>query len=402
MAIQLASKSVVGRDRLIEQIWKMLRKNSIVFTAERRIGKTTVMQKMEAETPIGIRATYLDLEKIDTPHRFVEVLVDEVKDLLPKTRKARNAFAGLLNSLDGMEIGGVVKIPSSDKKDWQPALEKTLACVCEHHGESMILFLFDELPYMLQKISIREKKEGNQVNSALAILDSLRAIRAEQGNLRMIYSGSIGLHHVIDSLRGNEYATQPLNEMETVEIGSLDRSDAEELTKRLLDEEEVECENKEAVVNAIVEQTDCVPFYIERLINRFVLANKVITSTEVQKQVQFNLTDDNDHWEMEHFRTRIPTYYPESIEMGDRIPLPKATVVSKILDILSVSETPQGIDEICAGLKAELPLEDRMVVVQLLKNLSMDHYLISDEQKNYSFRFPLIQKWWKLAQGLSL
>jgi AAA+ ATPase superfamily predicted ATPase len=102
MATQLASKNVVGRDRLIRQIWKMLRKNSIVFTAERRIGKTTVMQKMEAEAPDGIIATYLDLEKIDTPHRFVEVLLDEVKGLLPKTRKARNAFAGLLNGLNVM------------------------------------------------------------------------------------------------------------------------------------------------------------------------------------------------------------------------------------------------------------------------------------------------------------
>ena len=393
MATQLASKNVVGRDRLVQQIWKMLRKNSIVFTAERRIGKTTVMQKMEEEVPDGVIATYLDLEKIDTAHRFVEVLLDKVKDLLPKTRKARKAFAGLLNSLNGIEIGGVIKIPSNDKKDWQPALEKTLACVCEHHDESMILFLLDELPYMLQKISVRERKEENQANSALAILDSLRAIRAEQSNLRMIYSGSIGLHHVINSLRGNEYATQPLNEMETIEIGSLDRSDAEELAKRLLDEEEIECENKEAVINEIAEQADCVPYYIEGLINRFMLADKVITPLEVQKQVRLNLTDDNDHWEMEHFRTRIPIYYPENIEMGDRILLPKETVVFKILDILSVAKAPQSIDQVCADLKAEFPLEDRMVVVQLLKNLSMDHYLISDEQKNYSFRFPLIQKW---------
>lgn len=53
MAKQIAPENVVGRDRLIAQLWKTIERESVVFTAERRIGKTTVMKKMEAEPVAG-------------------------------------------------------------------------------------------------------------------------------------------------------------------------------------------------------------------------------------------------------------------------------------------------------------------------------------------------------------
>ncbi|GEM_PF-1684579 len=53
MAVQISPRNVVGRDRLIEQVWKKLESKSLRFTAERRIGKTTVMKKMLAEPKPG-------------------------------------------------------------------------------------------------------------------------------------------------------------------------------------------------------------------------------------------------------------------------------------------------------------------------------------------------------------
>jgi hypothetical protein len=45
--------------------------------------------------------------------------------------------------------------------------------------------------------------------------------------------------------------------------------------------------------------------------------------------------------------------------------------------------------------------ENRDDAVELLKSLARDHYLIRDDAGRYRFRFPLIQKWWRLAQGLN-
>lgn len=400
MAIQLSAKNVVGRDRLIKRIWRRLERESILFTAERRIGKTTVMQKMREEAPEGVVAVYMDLEKVDTPKRFVEVLLQEVHELLPKESGVVSLFRGLLEALEGVEVGGVIKVPEGGKDRWQPALEKTFACICEHHKGSMVLFMFDELPYMLQKIAIREGDEAG-TNSALAILDSLRAIRAEQDNLRMIYTGSVGIHHVIHTLRGGLYASQPLNNMSTVEIGPLDLSDAKALAGRLLKEERINCDDASAVIDEIVQQADRVPFYIERVVFQLAEMEKSIFPEDVRRQVRRNLTDDHDPWEMGHFRARIPIYYPGQIDLGDRKTVLKEELVFDLLNIMAIAEDPLSIDEIEAEVKAVRPLENRPLIIELLGCLYQDHYLICNEQKHYAFRFPLVKQWWKLAQGLA-
>jgi len=385
---------------LIRRIWRLLDRYSIVFTAERRIGKTTVMQKMRDEPQEGYIVRYLDLEKVDTPLRFVEVLLQVVGECLPKTERARHSAMALWKAIGGTEIGGVVKLPECGKHAWQPCLEKTIACLCEIHPDDKILLLFDELPYMLQKINVKETDAGGTDNAALAILDSLRAMRMEHANLRMVYTGSIGLHHVVDSLRAGKYASQPTNEMEVVEIAPLAQADAIELAILLLKEEQILCDSVDDVAAALMEATDCVPFYIERLVMHMFDETKV-TAEIVQQHVARNMTNDNDPWEMEHFRQRIPIYYPGELDVGDRKMITHKEIVEKLLDVLAVSGEALSIDAIHGALKARLPVEDRDLVIDLLRKLSQDHYLICDADKHYSYRFPLIRKWWVLARGLN-
>jgi hypothetical protein len=38
---QLAANEVIGRDRLIAKLWQILERQSLVLTAERRMGKTS-------------------------------------------------------------------------------------------------------------------------------------------------------------------------------------------------------------------------------------------------------------------------------------------------------------------------------------------------------------------------
>ncbi len=400
MATQLAPEHVVGRDRLIERAWHALEKHSVLFTAERRIGKTTVMKKMQAETPDGVTVRYLDLEKVGSPIRFVEVLLAEVRSLLPKSERAKKLFGELMGHLGGVEIGGVVKLPANNgAKWWQPALERVLACVCEHAPTTTLVLFFDELPYMLQKIAGCTEEGGDR--AALAVLDVLRSARQEHPNLRMVFSGSIGLHHVVHALRDGKCASEPTSDMMTIEIGPLEASDAQDLARRLLSEARVECDSVDTVAAELADLTDRVPFYIERVAMCLALEPSPITPETVQRQVQSHLTNDLNHWEMEHFRQRIPTYYPGTIPVGDRATLAKADIVSCILDELSICESPRSIAEVCVAIKSSHPVENRALVIDLLRNLVLDHYLVCNDHKHYSFRFPLIRKWWQLAQGLA-
>jgi len=75
MAQQVSPQGLIGRDRLISRIWKRLETKSVRFLAERRVGNTSVLKKMASEPRSGFQPIYLDLEKVHSAERFVEVLL---------------------------------------------------------------------------------------------------------------------------------------------------------------------------------------------------------------------------------------------------------------------------------------------------------------------------------------
>ncbi len=398
----MAESIIIGRDKLIDRIWKRINKESLRFTAERRIGKTTVLTKMAAEPRAGWQVLFLDLEAVASPGAFAEKLLTSMKAFLSKRQKASSWLSGFIDSIGGTEIAGMVKLPEGKKADWRDTVEKLFEGVSSQPSEARLLLLFDEIPYMLQKISAYEKRSSSGTNYSLEILDSLREIREKHENIRMIFAGSVGLHHILSELRGDEFASQPVNNMDLVEIGPLELDDAVELAEKLFRLEEVDCGEADVrqLANRVVTLTDRVPFYLERIIARLAESEEPATLESVDALVSKFLTDDFDLWEMEHFRERLSIYYRGEITGADGTPIRQAAVAGAILDFLATAETAQSIDEVFAAVKARLPLPDREVVVHLLRWLTQDHYLISDTQKRYAYRFPLIRKWWVLAQGL--
>jgi hypothetical protein len=401
MSIQIDPKNVIGRDKLIERIWKKLRKDSIRFTAERRVGKTTVMTKMAAEPRPGFEVLFLELEGIDSPERFVELLINRVKPLLSKTEKAKGWWNGFYEAIGGTEVAGIVKLPSVSKIGWQATLTKTLEGVCEHQADKTILLLMDELPYMLQKIA-SICQDGEQKTLALTLLDTLRSIRQQYKNVRMVYAGSVGLHHVVTDLKQGTLASEPVNDMPLVEIRALDAPDAIILAERLLKEEDVEilAEGRQAILERLVHLTDCVPFYIEAVCSRLGESEGPINIRAVDETVQRQLTSDHDPWEMEHFRERLGTYYSGTVKDTSDTILRDEEIARAILDHMAVVNNSQSIDDVWDVVKSNFSLTDRNHIVEMLRSLALDHYLVSDIEKRYSFRFPLIQGWWRIAQGL--
>jgi hypothetical protein len=400
MAIQIAAENVIGRDDLIENIWRRLAKKSLRFTAERRIGKTTVMQKMAAEPPKGMEVLYLDLEGIDSPDRFTEILLNRMRPLLSTKDVAKGWFDKLVETVGGTEIGGVVKLPDRGKMHWQTTLEKAVEGLCRHQSEKTIVLMFDEVPYMLQKIAVI--CDQGQQGLSLTLLDTLRSMRQQHNNLRMIFAGSVGLHHVVTELKQAQLASEPVNDMPAVEIHALSRPDAKQLARRLLNDEKVSFaeEETEAILEQLTLQTDGVPFYIEAVITRLGEMSCRITSATVVEIVQQQLTSDHDPWEMEHFRSRLSIYYRGFIADTSDGKIPNQEIAREILDHLSSTDEAQSIEQVWSAVNSKFAITDRQHIVQMLKSLALDHYLTSDTNKRYSFRFPLIRNWWATAQGI--
>ena len=399
MSIQVAPENVVGRDQLIKRIWKRLEKDSLRFTAERRIGKTTVMVKMKAEPKNGYEVLFLELEGIDSPERFTELIFNRIKPLLSKKDKAKKWWVDFWTSAGGTELGGLIKLPNLSGMVWQTTLQKMFEGLCEHQADKKILFLMDELPYMLQKIA---SASGEQKTLALTLLDTLRSIRqSHQNNLRMVFAGSVGLHHVITDLKADRLASEPVNDMPAIEIHALKDGDAIVLAKRLLQQQQIEISGDEDdFYQRLVELTDAVPFYLEKVCFRLEELERPVSIEDAETAVQHQLTTALDPWEMEHFRGRLKIYYSGSLAAADGQEISKAEIATNLLDSLSVEEAPKSIEEIWEMVKAKYSLTNRQIVVEMLNSLALDHYLISDMEKKYSFRFPLIKQWWRLAQGI--
>ena len=398
MAVQVAPENVVGRDRLIERIWRRLERNSLRFTAERRIGKTTVMVKMTTEPKPGYEVLFLELEGIDSPDRFTELLMNRMKPLLSQQATAMRWWNGFWEAAGGTEIGGVIKLPNASKMGWQTTLQKMFDGLCEHQSDKKILLLMDELPYMLQKIASNSQE---QKTLALTLLDTLRSIRQLHPNLRMVFAGSVGLHHVISDLKAAVLASEPVNDMPAIEIHALEDDDALILAKRLVKEERVEISgNSDEFFCRLIALTDGVPFYLEKVCTRLGEKGQPVSAEDVEAVVRYQLTTALDPWEMEHFRSRLVIYYSGVVAAADGKEIPKAEIAMRLLDALSVVNKPKSIEKIWQAVKAKYALSDRQFIVDLLNSLALDHYLTSDTKKNYSFRFPLIKQWWKLAQGI--
>jgi hypothetical protein len=136
-----------------------------------------------------------------------------------------------LRTLQGVEIGGVIKFPDILAADWELLLTKTIEDLVDHQ-ERALIFLWDEMPMMLDNI---RRHHGEEL--AEHILNTLRSLRQMHPSLRMVYTGSIGLHHVITSLKRTGYPNAPTNDMFKMDVLPLSPADAQELAWQLLEGE---------------------------------------------------------------------------------------------------------------------------------------------------------------------
>src|SRR5690606_32082857 len=87
------TKAAVGRKRLIEQLWETVEQQSLIITAERRIGKTTVIKKMRDEPATGWVPVFQDLERCHSATEFAMAVYKEIHHFLSQkgkfTRRAK-------------------------------------------------------------------------------------------------------------------------------------------------------------------------------------------------------------------------------------------------------------------------------------------------------------------------
>lgn len=380
---QLAPDDIIGRRKLINHLWRVLERQSVVLSAERRIGKTTIMLKMRGEAPKNKLVIYRDLEAIRTPQEFVETVLRDVEDHLSIKQKAAVRTRRLLSGLAGVEIASVVKLPPAAEQQWKTVLAKIVEDLVKEQ-EREVIFFWDEVPLMLHNI-----KRSSGEAAAMEVLDMLRSLRQMHPTLRMIYTGSIGLHNVLSSLRKAGYANDPTNDMLTEEVPPLAPMDAVDLARRLLAGERIQTKEPAAVADTIAKATDGFPFFIHHVVDVMAGRGEEATEKTVEEIIAASLIDPQDRWHLRYYRERISTYYP-----AEERPLALG-----ILDVLAFADKPLSFDELFNLLKARVATEDQEQARDILTLLMRDHYILQGVDGTHSFRFSLIRRMWRLHRG---
>lgn len=374
---------VIGRDAFVESIWETLESQSVLLTAERRMGKTSVLLKLEAAPRPSSCVIRQTLEGIRSPEEFVAKFLNAIETacpgLLKRTIWERVSAAGIRSVGTGPLS---IEFAPVSEGSWKEVLDQTFAALDQEVDEQIILLL-DELPHMISDI---EHDQG--AAQARQMLDLLRAARESHASIRMVLSGSLGIHHVVSALQGEGGMWMPTHDTHAEDLPPLAKTDAAYLARELLLNEEIACDNIDLVASQIALEADLIPFYIHHTAYALRARQRtgevdVVDVTAVAEAVQVAIESPRDPWQLGHYVQRTKVYYGEGEE-----------VVNTILDIVAAAKQPLASEEIYRLLASQLKPPSEQYTNNLLDLLCRDYYLARGST-GYVFLRNLVRRAWQ-------
>jgi hypothetical protein len=189
-----------GRTQELGDLWRYLETDHICFPGVRRLGKTSILRRLEFEAPgYGLLAKWLDVSNINSAKEFVALLDREfpehaIKRFVSEKAQQIGGWFKRIRKIDATlpdEVGGVgfgIEFGGDAAPEWQTAANTLHSRL----HDQPLLKLLDEFPVMLKKLIQQNRQEAEQ------ILAWLRIWRQSQGNCRFVFTGSIGLQSLLE------------------------------------------------------------------------------------------------------------------------------------------------------------------------------------------------------------
>jgi len=199
----------------------------ILFTAPRRVGKSSVMKDLVQRAPDGVIAIYQNVESDKRSDEFYKRIWTLILNHLNRVDAWKTRLSTWVSSrrIGEISIEGTVKIENSELSFKQELLELVEEI---GKGSDKVVLLLDEFPDVVNNV---RKFEGD--DSAIELLHVMRAIRHEAKfkNFSIVLAGSIGLEHVISSVD----RIKLINDLRRLPIEALLESEVDELLNLILE-----------------------------------------------------------------------------------------------------------------------------------------------------------------------
>ena len=378
---RLDIRDVVGRDNEIARYWHVLERQGLVISAERRIGKTHIVLKMQDECRSGFLPFYQDLESVHSTAELIRSIYDTVHQSL-STLPGLRAHVAKWSPLLPDKIGSV-DLPSGTDT-WQVLLSQAFDDLVGIADDRLILMLWDEFPLMLHNI---RRREGD--DAAIQLLDFLRAQRLDRADrLRFLFTGSIGLHLVLRSLRKAGNTNAPVNDMLSLTVPPMAQNDTCELAASLLEETCADPAQIPDLASRVANEIGGFPYYIHHVVDQLDQLRRQPALEDVSSAVDSLVYDSHDPANLNYYVTRLSSYYADD----------ERSLALVVLDTMAGQASPTPVPELINLCQHRDPSLTDEQLREILIALAEDHYIEPTRCTSgaaYDFRWQLVKKWWK-------
>lgn len=267
------------RGEINDYFWREVRKgNHILFVAPRRVGKTSVMKDLAANSSEGFICIYENIEGVTSRNEFYRRLFELILQCVhrSKLRQAKEFIAHCIRkyeikeiSKSGIQLGKRDIDYEKEIRDLVPEL-----AIAKVHA---VIFL-DEFAEVIHKLNKRNFQED-----AIQILHTLREIRSDEDfkHFTLVYAGSVGLEFVIKQFDRPKL----INDLHSIQLNALTESEATVLIRQLTERATIQLTD-EMVVGLKKKIHYLLLYYIQLMIEAidgiaFELNEPVITSAVI-------------------------------------------------------------------------------------------------------------------------
>ena len=368
---------VVGREKEIDFFWNILKKQGIALFAERRLGKSSILRKMDKDGHNGFISIYRPIEGISSPESLAEVLLNRIKELnlidegsAKKLENIYNITTDFVGEVNGIKLKKL-------EYTWQKQLYYLLKKLTEKNPNDKIVIMLDEFSIFLDKL---------QDDKASTVIGFFRNITFEKEfkNIRFVYCGSIGIDLVLDKIKSNGHNIgDPLNHMNKYELQPFTIDNAKYFGKCL--NEGCRLKMNDELIEHICSRANNIPYFIDVVFDKISKMRKNDQSA-IDKAYEEILDDTKGKESIKHFYDRIEDFYP------------KYKISVYILNFVSRCIHATTETEIANNVLTNTTNTDRIEINEEIERLKNDGYLfrsIKDGERLYDFKYSLLKSWWK-------
>lgn len=212
-----------GRQIELAMLWRVLLLNHLVLTAQRRLGKSSLLKKLLTQAPAhGLLGVYLDLSGCTSAADFIRKLSDAVPEttIAAHWASAKSKAADWIASITKLKFslpgdaGLELETRERAAKTWQEQAE----LLRQRLSQRPVLMVLDEFSVFIQRLLKTNPAEAQEL---LSVLRSWRQ-HGDGVVCRFIFSGSVGLNRLLER-HGHQTET---NDCDDFSLGPFQLPDA--------------------------------------------------------------------------------------------------------------------------------------------------------------------------------